>query len=156
MSKTLGQATFKGADGNFYGQVALSVVPLATQNHTLSRIDLALQNLQSTTPGLQTYVIGPPYYARAIAEISKSEATTITGIAVLGILILLLIAFRSVHSILGALITISSGVLCGGAATFLIFDTVHVIAIAFGSTLVGVVVDYAIHFYRRTQRQIKQ
>lgn len=150
MSKTLGQATLKGDDGNFYGQIALSLSEHRANPDgmdPLSSIDQALEKIQTINPDLQLHVIGPPYYARAIAEISKSEATTITAIAIAGILILLLIAFRSAQSIFGAIITISSGVLCGAGATVLIFDTVHVIAIAFGSTLVGVVVDYAIHFY---------
>ncbi len=151
MSKTMGQTTFNGEDGNFYGQIVVTLSSEKPENvnavDLLASIDLALQKLQSNVPDLQLYVIGSPYYARAIAEISKSEATTITGFAIAGILILLLLAFRSVQSIVGAVITISSGVLCGAGATVLIFGTVHVIAIAFGSTLVGVVVDYAIHFY---------
>ena len=150
MSKTLGQATLKGDDGNFYAQIAISLLDLQANPNggdPLSSIDQALEKIRSTHPDLKLHVIGSPYYARAIAEISKSEATTITAIAIAGILILLLIAFRSAHSIFGALITISTGVLCGAGATVLLFDNVHVIAIAFGSTLVGVVVDYAIHFY---------
>lgn len=162
ISEKMGSAEIFGKNGKFHIPLTASLSDLSIDTRksqaTLSDISDAVIALKTKMIGLEILYIGAPLYAERIAEISKSEAGKITVIALAGIILLLLVVFRSVQPIIGALITISVGVACGAAATVIIFDTVHLIAVAFGSSLVGVVVDYAIHYYsarRKTENAVK-
>ena len=65
----------------------------------------------------------------------------------LGLLLLLLLAYRNWKiPLLGALPLASAG-LAGLGAVALLFDGVHGITVAFGFTLIGVAQDYPIHFF---------
>lgn len=146
-----GGTVFRAADGTYYVPFNATLIPSEVsglgREQQIEKILQVVEDTLKQNPDFQIFYTGSPFYADQIAKTSKSEAISITIIATIGILILLLIAFRSLQSILGAVITISSGVFTGAAVTFIVFDTVHLIAVAFGASLVGVVVDYAIHYY---------
>ncbi|MEH6496817.1 MAG: MMPL family transporter [Pseudomonas marincola] len=123
----------------------LSVDEVKSTN--LRVIDTLVQKFLNEHSDLKIEYGGAPYYSQKIAEISKSEAERITMLAVCGIVILLILIFRSIKPVFGALLITSVGVVVGASATVLFFGEIHLIAVAFGASLVGVVVDYAIHFY---------
>jgi predicted exporter len=85
-------------------------------------------------------------------ERTQGEAQWIGSIDVIGIVILLLVAYRSVPVlVLGLLPLVSAGV-AGLAAVGTIFGTVHGITLAFGFTLIGVAQDYPIHLFSHQHR----
>jgi hypothetical protein len=74
------------------------------------------------------------------------------SVDVIGMVILLLVAYRSVPVlVLGLLPLVSAGV-AGLAAVGMIFGTVHGITLAFGFTLIGVAQDYPIHLFSHQHR----
>ena len=93
-------------------------------------------------------VIGPGAFADEIGARTAREAGWIGTIDGIGLLLLLLVAYRSwTIPLLGALPLGTAG-LAGLAALVLLYgDGVHGITIAFGFTLIGVVQDYPIHFF---------
>ena len=78
---------------------------------------------------------------QAISEISTIGIGSITGIV-----LLLFVCFRRATTVLLAFLPIGVG--CGFALTFslILFDRVHLITLAFGAGLVGVAIDYSLHF----------
>lgn len=151
MSNGAGSLTTAGDNGFFYKTlVALADDQLsssAVKSDMLIEVDQLVTSVQESYPEAQIHHIGALYYSQRIAEISKSEASRITVLAIVGIIGLLFVIFRSFRPIFGALLIISIGVISGAATTIMLFGTVHLIAVAFGSSLIGVVVDYAIHYY---------
>ncbi len=144
------RTSFLGNDGMYYIRISVFLEEHLNQEEkeaTLIGIKQKLDDFSDDNAGFATLSTGAPFYESQIAEKSKTEALFLSIGATLGVIILLLVVFRSSKVIAGALFIVSGGVLSGAAATFLIFDTVHLIAVAFGSSLIGVVVDYAIHFY---------
>ncbi len=142
---------FQAKNDLYYFQIVLSIsadeaLGISTEQIT-SELLSAADLLVKTYSGIDVTYTGSPFYSAQIAKTSKSSAYLITAVALTGILILFLINFRSLQSIIGATLIISSGVITGAAALLTIFNSVHLIAVAFGSSLVGVVIDYAIHFY---------
>jgi predicted exporter len=72
----------------------------------------------------------------------------------IGLLVLLLLAYRSWKiPLLGALPLASAG-LAGLGAVALLFDGVHGITVAFGFTLIGVAQDYPVHFFSHQRRGV--
>jgi len=80
------------------------------------------------------------------AEQAKFEISTIGLGSILGIVIIILLVFRRIVPLLQILLPVMVGCLVAVAITSLWFERVHLITIAFGAGLVGVAVDYSMHF----------
>lgn len=80
------------------------------------------------------------------ARQARSEISTIGIGSLVGITLLLFWQFRSPTPLLLSLLAIGSGCLAGLSLCLLVFERVHMITLAFGATLVGVAIDYALHY----------
>ena len=65
--------------------------------------------------------------------------------ATIGMLLVLLVAYRGIGAIVLSSLPLASAALAGLAAVSAVFGTVHGITLAFGFTLIGVAQDYPIH-----------
>ena len=93
-------------------------------------------------------IIGPGAFADEIGSRTAREAGWIGTVDSIGLVLLLLIAYRSWKIPLLGVLPLASAGLAGLATLVLLFgDRVHGITIAFGFTLIGVVQDYPIHFF---------
>lgn len=90
---------------------------------------------------------GPGAFSVEIGGRTQREAQWIGTLDTVGLVLLLLVAYRSWKiPVLGVLPLASAG-LAGLGAVALLFDGVHGITVAFGFTLIGVVQDYPIHLF---------
>ncbi|MFT4197988.1 MAG: MMPL family transporter [Pseudoxanthomonas sp.] len=90
---------------------------------------------------------GPGAFSVEIGGRTRNEAQWIGSLDTVGLIVLLLVAYRSWKiPVLGVLPLASAG-LAGLAAVALLFDGVHGITVAFGFTLIGVVQDYPVHLF---------
>ena len=85
-------------------------------------------------------------HAAAGADQAKSEISTIGLGSLAGIVFLMLFVFRRVKPLLLLLFPVAVGCIFASAMTLLIFGRVHLVTFAFGAGLVGVSIDYALHF----------
>ncbi|WP_036135047.1 MMPL family transporter [Luteimonas mephitis] len=90
---------------------------------------------------------GPGAFSVEIGGRTEAEAQWIGTFDTIGLVVLLIVAYRSWKiPVLGVLPLASAG-LAGLGAVALLFDGVHGITVAFGFTLIGVVQDYPIHLF---------
>jgi predicted exporter len=95
---------------------------------------------------------GPGAFSVLMQERTQGEAQWLGSVDVIGMVILLLVAYRSVPVlVLGLLPLVSAGV-AGLAAVGMIFGTVHGITLGCGFTLIGVAQDYPIHLFSHQHR----
>ncbi|MCD0258423.1 MMPL family transporter [Xanthomonas melonis] len=95
----------------------------------------------------QLTLTGPGAFAVEITARTQGEAQWIGTLDTVGLVLLLLVAYRSWKiPVLGVLPLASAG-LAGLGAVALLFEGVHGITVAFGFTLIGVVQDYPIHLF---------
>jgi predicted exporter len=135
------------------GQQALLVVETLAGAFDSDRQRQALEELHSAfaaaagdTRATLT-VSGNGVFSTLIEKQARSEATALGIAATVGMVILLLVAYRRpTNVLLGALPLASAGV-AGLAAVSLLFDSVHGITLAFGFTLIGVAQDYPMHLF---------
>jgi len=93
-------------------------------------------------------ISGPGAFSVEIGGRTEREARWIGTVDTIGLVLLLLVAYRSWRIPLLGVLPLASAGLAGLAAVALLFgDRVHGITIAFGFTLIGVVQDYPIHFF---------
>lgn len=77
----------------------------------------------------------------------KADIARISTLSILGLVLLFLLLFRSLRLVALASLPIGAGMLAGCAATLAVFGRVHGLTLAFGASLIGVCIDYVIHFY---------
>lgn len=90
---------------------------------------------------------GPGAFSVEIGGRTQREANWIGSVDTLGLIILLLLAYRSWRTPLFGVLPLASAGLAGLGAVALWFPGVHGITVAFGFTLIGVVQDYPIHLF---------
>ncbi|PSL16643.1 putative exporter [Marinobacterium halophilum] len=113
--------------------------------HTVNAVLEPLM-LELAQQGISLHRSGLLLHAAAGAEQARTEMSTIGLGSLLGIILLITFVFRSPLPLVLVLLPVATGALMAVAATQLLFGRVHMITVAFGAGLVGVAVDYALHF----------
>ncbi|MDR2211840.1 MAG: MMPL family transporter [Spirochaetaceae bacterium] len=104
-------------------------------------------------PGGVSFIFsGFPFHSY---ESSSGAQREITLISFLTVGILLLLFLRIFRSPLPALVIIGAAlvsIVLGLAAVFLVFRTIHILTFVFGVSLIGLSVDYSIHYFIHRRR----
>jgi predicted exporter len=77
----------------------------------------------------------------------KSDIKRVSIGSLVGLITLFLVMFRSLRLMLMVLPILAAGFLTGTSACLLLFGQVHGLTLAFGAALIGVSVDYGVHFH---------
>lgn len=88
-------------------------------------------------------------YAADGQQQAAREMTWVGGGATVGILLLLLLAFRRWRVLL-AFVPVLVGMLFGAVACVALFGHMHVMTLVLGSSLIGVAVDYPLHYLSKS------
>lgn len=116
------------------------------QRSWLRRIDLAFERARTS----DTQVLSSSGVARYTVAAERQIRGDIERIGILstaGILLLFLLVFRSSRMLLLGLVPIVVGSAVGTIATYLVFGRVHGLTLAFGTSLLGVGIDYVEHYF---------
>lgn len=97
--------------------------------------------------GVEFLKTGAIFYAAAASKQANKEVSLMSFASIFIIILLLLFTFKTLRPLLFAITVIGSGLIVGLSACLLIFGSVHILAFVFGSSLVGVTVDYSLHYY---------
>ena len=131
----------------FLGARAAGFDPEA-QRPLLAGIAAAFEAANAQAGGtLRLSQAGVPRYAIRAEESMRADISRVSTWSLLGILPLLLLLFRSVRLLVLTLPVVLAGSLAGTAACLALFGSVHGVTLAFGAALIGVTVDYPVHFY---------
>lgn len=119
-----------------------------------SAFDLALQNTVAAAftawrerwPDLEAARRGAVFDAAYAADQARREVSLFGGAFAIALTLLLLTVLRRPQALLGTLAVTAAGTAGSLAGTFLLFPSVHVIVFVFGSALIGITSDYALHY----------
>lgn len=131
--------------GRYWG---LTVAPRAGHAFALndqSRLLQLTDQLRARWPGM--HLTGVPIYAAAGAASAHREISRVGTLSLLAVVLLFLALFLSLRPMLLALVSVATGVLCGLAATLAVFGQLNLLTLVFGASLIGVAVDYSLHFF---------
>lgn len=95
--------------------------------------------------GADLLVAGGALYAAAGRAQAVAESGWIGGIAMAGIVLVLLAALRRWRALL-ALAPVAVGLLAGTVACVAVFGSIHVLTLVIGASLIGVAVDFPMHW----------
>jgi len=85
-------------------------------------------------------------FSRAARDEIQRDIGRISTLSTVAIILLFWALFRSVRSLLLGALTLGAGVVAGACACRLVFGSVHGITLAFGSSLLGVGIDFVAHY----------
>jgi predicted exporter len=100
-----------------------------------------------TDPALRLEASGPGAFSVLMQRRTESEAQVYGSVDTIGIIVLLLVAYRSLRILVLGLLPLLTAAAAGLAAVAGFFGTVHGITLAFGFTLIGVAQDYPVHLF---------
>lgn len=126
--------------------LADSVYSLTLQRQATGALKDAAQALQQEWRGISVTHTGLLRFVVAAGQASNRDLRRIGLLAVVGIVALFLLTFWSLRQLALALLPILVGSLCAVTAVTLIFGKVHLITLIFGTSLIGVCIDYAFHY----------
>jgi len=92
-------------------------------------------------------VSGLPLFTAAGSQSAKQEISTVGVGSSVGIVLLMLLTFRSPRPLLLSFLSIGCGMFSALILSVLFFGKIHIITLVFGASLIGVADDYAVHFF---------
>lgn len=119
------------------------------QEDTLSVLLKAEQNALKAFPNAKILSGGIVLHAAVAGSNAASEISIIGTGSLIGIVILVCVAFRSVRPLLMVVLSLAVGIIGAFAVCSMIFGKIHILTIVFGTTLTGVAQDYGTYFLCR-------
>jgi predicted exporter len=131
-------------------QTAASGSDTDGQQRALERLRAEFASLPGSG-GARLLVSGTPVFSVHARATIKGEVERLAIISAVGIIAVLLLAYRSPTALVLGLLPVVTGALAGVAAVSLGFGHVHGLTIGFGTTLIGEAVDYSIYYFVQSQ-----
>ena len=94
---------------------------------------------------------GAPFHTYLATESSKREINTLGAVSLVAVLLIGFLLFRSFRFLLPTALALGAGFLAGSAAALLLPGRPHVLTFVFGTTLIGLGVDYCYHGLARRE-----
>ena len=98
-------------------------------------------------PKITLITSGPGAFSVLMKNKTQTEATWIGTFDTIGVILLMLIAYRSISTTVLGILPIASAGVAALAAVSVIFGSIHGITLGFGATLLGVAQDYPMHLF---------
>jgi predicted exporter len=142
--------------GAFYAkammvELADKTLNMAVQKELVAFFDDVQQKLQNEFPQLEVYRTGFLFHAENAAGKAKKEFTVISLVSMLGIIILFLFCFASLRPLLLSLLSLLFGFSAAAIINSYLFSQLHLLTLVFGASLIGVVIDYSLHYFSHCQ-----
>lgn len=116
--------------------------------HQFSTFYRSLENqLRDKHPAADIISVGMIHNAEAGTKQAQREISVIGTGSLIGILMIFAYSFRSIRPILYALIPIAVGIITATVVCLTIFRTMHIMTLVFGASLIGISIDYSLHFF---------
>ncbi len=134
----------------FYQSIAVIIQQGAMEMATQQALQAQLHTLErdiKTEYGVDILHSGIFFFAADAANKAKQDISLISTGSMIGVLILLLLAFRSIWPLCLPFLSIFLGVGFALAVTHSWYGSIHVLTIVFGASLIGIVIDYSLHFF---------
>lgn len=145
-----GWLSTQGADGRRWylvrAELNLSAFDMARNRQLLAELTHAEDKLKQDYPGAELLRRGTLFYSQHASTLAEQDISTIGLGSLIGVVLLIWLAFRSLRALLLSLLPLSMGMLWGLGAVLLVFGEIHVFTLVISSSLIGISIDYALHF----------
>lgn len=127
-------------------EIDSSVESLSAQVVLADSINAAIGETKLKHQGVEILKTGVIFFATETSKSIKSDISLIGLISGISALLLVMFIFRSIYGVATVLITVAIGFLYALLACFFIFPKVYILTLAFGTSLIGMSVDYCLYW----------
>jgi predicted exporter len=127
-------------------EIDSSVESLSAQVVLADAINSAIGETKLKHQGVEILKTGVIFFATETSKSIKSDISLIGLISGISALLLVMFIFRSLYGVAIVLITVAIGFLYALLACFFIFPKVYILTLAFGTSLIGMSVDYCLYW----------
>ncbi len=147
----------KDAQGNDVFISLLHLRPAVTRNTDAligfyEKLGAAMDDVRAAHPSVRIEACGVPLHTAITTAKCRTEINWLSAFSVVFIVLLAIFAFRGIRWIPLLVASLLVSTLAGAAALFLFFDEIHVMTIVFGTTVLGLVIDYSFHWLLAASR----
>jgi predicted exporter len=127
-------------------EIDSSVESLSAQVVLADAINSAIGETKLKHQGVEILKTGVVFFATDTSKSIKSDISLIGLISGISALLLVIFIFRSLYGVAIVLITVAIGFLYALLACVFIFPKVYILTLAFGTSLIGMSVDYCLYW----------
>ncbi len=117
------------------------------QDRLAQTVATSAAQLRQQFTDLRISYLGTVRFAHVGATSSQRDIKIIGAGSLIGIILLTVIVFGTLRHLLLAVIPITVGMVFAAGVCFTVFDSVHIVTLVFGSSLIGVCIDYSFHYF---------
>lgn len=137
-----------GAGALIVVRTAASGLEIEAQATAITAVKAAFDAAKATRSDTAAAIIeltGSGVFALAIRDTSKRDLTVLSAAASLAVLVILLLAVRSITTVALFAVILGTAIGTGAVAVQLAFGEIHAVTLTFGATLMGLAIDYPLH-----------
>ena len=136
-------------------EINTSVESLSAQVVLANEINVAIGETKLKHQGVEILKTGVIFFASETSESIQNDISLIGLISGISALLLVIFIFRSFYAVAIVLLTVAIGFLYALLACFFIFPKVYILTLAFGTSLIGMSVDYCLYWLTASIDDIK-
>jgi predicted exporter len=119
---------------------------LDVQERLVGAFNASSAALRAVHRELQIRRLGAVFFAEAGSRTAIGEASMLATASLVGTILLIVVVFRRVRPLLLNLLVVGVGITAALAGSLVIFGELHVAALLFGTSLIGIAVDYGLFY----------
>jgi predicted exporter len=119
---------------------------LDVQERLVGAFNASSVTLRAAHRELQIRRLGAVFFAEAGSRTAIGEASMLATASLVGTILLIVVVFRRVRPLLLNLLVVGVGITVALAGSLVIFGELHVAALLFGTSLIGIAVDYGLFY----------
>lgn len=128
------------------GAVTDSALSFSKKNG-IGKVYEKIKILEKANPEVSYFCSGVPFHSYESSSKAMKEISWITGISLVLVALIIFFAFRSLLPMLISVANIAVSLLFGLAVALIFYGKINALALVFGTTLIGVSIDYSIHWF---------
>lgn len=123
-----------------------------TQGDVVRALAAARAAATAVSPDANVEASGVVLHAAAAASKAQAEIATFGTVDLIAVVLLIVLVFRMVRPLVFTLVTLGIATTAAIAACQFVFGNVHILTLTFGTSLIGVSVDYSLHYWVNRMR----
>ncbi|ELM3658745.1 MMPL family transporter [Edwardsiella piscicida] len=143
-------------DGRYWyllhGELAGNSFDMQQTHRLVTTLSTLESELQARYPQARLLARGTVFYSDYASQQAKRDISTLGVATILGVILLIVITFRSLRPLLLCLISIGIGALAGSVVTLLLFGELHLMTLVMSMSIIGISADYTLYYL--TERMV--
>ena len=135
-----------------HGELATNAFSIKESHALVKQLNALEQQLKARWPGAQLLTRGTVLFSDDASQRAQRDVETLGAATIGGVLLLVLLVFRSLRPLLLAIASVGVGAMAGSAVTLLCFGELHLMTLVMSLSIVGISADYTLYYL--TERMV--